>query len=313
MATSLALGIDIGGTNTSFGIVDEQGNLLGKGKMSTAKHQTVEDFIVSLKNQLAPLFEEAGKENVIGAGVGAPNGNYFTGEIVFAPNLPWKGVIPMASLISEALGMPVTLTNDAKAAAIGEMKYGAAKDFKDFIMVTLGTGLGSGFVVNGQVIYGYNSFAGELGHAIAVRDGRRCNCGRNGCLERYASATGIVITAEQWLLERNENTVLRENQGKLTAKMIHEAGDAGDPFTLEMFEYTGKILGQSLADAVTITSPEAIVFFGGFARTGDLLLGPTRKYFEESLLNIYKGNIKLLHSALPDSDAAILGASAMVW
>jgi len=308
---SLSLGIDLGGTNTSFGIVDPQGHILIKGKMSTTGHATVADYIAALQQHLLPLFEQVGKGNIKGVGIGAPNGNFFTGEIKFAPNLPWHGIIPMAKLVSEALGLKTTLTNDAKAAAIGEMRYGAAKGMKDFIMVTLGTGLGSGFVANGQLIYGHDGLAGELGHVIAVRDGRKCNCGRNGCLERYASATGIVITAEQWMAERYDETTLRAHDGKLTAKMIQDAARNGDAFALEIYEYTAKILGQTLADVVAITSPQAIIFFGGLAHAGDMLFTPVKRYMEDNLLHIYKDKVTLLHSGLPDADAAILGASAI--
>ena len=313
MTDPLALGIDIGGTNTSYGIVNKQGKIIQKGSLSTTGHGSIEDYIAALKNETLPAMEKAGRSNITGAGIGAPNGNFFTGEVVFAPNLPWHGVIPMAKLIGAALGLKATLTNDAKAAAIGEMMYGAAKGVKDFIMVTLGTGLGSGFVANGQIIYGHDGLAGELGHVIAVRDGRKCNCGRNGCLERYASATGIVITAEQWLNERNDATLLRINKGAITAKMVHEAAAQGDAFALELFDFTGKILGQCLADAVAITSPQAIIFFGGLAKSGDLLITPVRKFLEANLLHIYKNKVALLQSALPDADAAILGASALVW
>jgi len=311
MTQALALGIDIGGTNTSFGIVDPKGNIIVKGKMPTIGHETINDFIAELRKNLMPFFEQVGKENIIGVGIGAPNGNFFTGEIVFAPNLPWKGIIPLAKLVNEALGLKTTLTNDANAAAIGEMKYGVAKGMKDFIMVTLGTGLGSGFVANGQLIYGHDGLAGELGHVIAVRDGRKCNCGRNGCLERYASATGIVITAEQWMAERYDETTLRAHDGKLTAKMIQDAARNGDAFALEIYEYTAKILGQTLADVVAITSPQAIIFFGGLAHAGDMLFTPVKRYMEDNLLHIYKDKVTLLHSGLPDADAAILGASAI--
>jgi len=311
MTQALALGIDIGGTNTSFGIVDPKGNIIVKGKMPTIGHETINDFIAELRKNLMPFFEQVGKENIIGVGIGAPNGNFFTGEIVFAPNLPWKGIIPLAKLVNEALGLKTTLTNDANAAAIGEMKYGVAKGMKDFIMVTLGTGLGSGFVANGQLIYGHDGLAGELGHVIAVRDGRKCNCGRNGCLERYASATGIVITAEQWMAERYDETTLRAHDGKLTAKMIQDAARNGDAFALEIYEYTAKILGQTLADVVAITSPQAIIFFGGLAHAGDMLFTPVKRSMEDNLLHIYKDKVTLLHSGLPDADAAILGASAI--
>ncbi len=312
MAQTLALGIDIGGTNTSFGIVDRRGQIVEKGKMSTAG-ATVAEYIDTLKEKVFALIDKVGKENIVAAGVGAPNANYYTGEIMYAPNLPWEGTIPLAKLLREALHMNVTITNDANAAALGEMIYGAARGMKDFIVITLGTGVGSGFVANGQLIYGHDGFAGELGHAIAVRDGRLCGCGRHGCMERYCSATGIKITAEEWLKERTDETLLRAYEGGISAMHIHEAALLGDKMALEIFDYTGRILGQTLADAVTVTSPQAIIFFGGLARSGKLLLGPVQKYMEENLLRIYKNKIAIIPSDLPDADAAILGASALAW
>ena len=311
MAQSLALGIDIGGTNTSFGIVDRRGRILEKGNMHT-KGENVSDYIDALKTTLEPLLKKH-RNDIHAAGVGAPNANYFTGEIAHAANLPWKGVIPLAKLLKEALHMDVTITNDANAAAMGEMIYGAAKGMKDFIVITLGTGVGSGFVANGSLIYGHDGFAGELGHVIAVRDGRKCGCGRLGCMERYCSATGIVITAEEWLAEKKDATLLRQYKGKITSKHIYDAANEGDKMALEIFDYTGKILGQTLADAVAITSPQAIIFFGGLAKAGNLILLPVRKHMEANLLNIYKNKVSLLLSELPDADAAILGASALAW
>jgi len=313
MTQALAVGIDIGGTNTSFGIVNRRGEILAKGSMPTTGHATPDDYFTALKNALRPLIDNAGKGNIAGIGIGAPNGNFYTGEIVFAPNLPWHGVIPAVKMMNEKLELKTTLTNDANAATIGEMTYGAAKGMKDFILVTLGTGVGSGFVANGQLIYGHDGFAGELGHVIAVRDGRKCGCGRHGCLEAYTSATGIVRTANEWLEQRNDDTLLRKNKSAITAKLIHEAAEQGDAFALALFDYTAKILGQTLADTVAITSPEAIIFFGGLAQSGDLLLVPVKKYMEENLLKIYQNKICLLHSALPGADAAILGASALAW
>jgi glucokinase len=207
----------------------------------------------------------------------------------------------------------VVITNDANAAAIGEMMYGAAKGMKDFILITLGTGVGSGFVANGQLIYGHDGFAGELGHTIAVRDGRQCGCGRKGCMETYSSATGIVRSAEQWLEERKDATELRQHKGNITAKMVHDAAVNGDAFALELFEYTGKILGQTLADAVAITSPQAIIFFGGLAKSGEILMKHVRLHMEANLLTVYKNKVALTYSAFADADAAILGASALVW
>jgi glucokinase len=313
MTQTLSLGIDIGGTNTAYGLVSRQGELFSKGTFPTTGHGTVQDYMIALKTALLPVIEKAGRDNIAGIGIGAPSGNFFTGEIVDAPNMPWPGIIPMAKLVCEALGLKATLTNDANAAAIGEMMYGAAKGMKDFIVVTLGTGVGSGFVANGQLIYGHDGFAGELGHVIAVRDGRKCGCGRHGCLETYASATGIVHTAEEWLHERYDETTLRPHTGNITARLIHEAAEQGDTMALELFAYTGKILGQTLADAVAITSPQAIIFFGGLAKAGDLLFSHVHKNMEANLLHVYQNKITFLQSALPDADAAILGASALVW
>lgn len=304
-----ALGIDIGGTNTKFGLVTRDGKIIASGNMPTTGHATPEDYVVALKNAVMPMIDGY---RLSGVGVGAPNGNFYTGEIKFAPNMPWHGIIPIAAMLSEAFGVAATLTNDAKAAAIGEMTYGAARGMKDFIVVTLGTGLGSGFVANGQLIYGHDGFAGELGHLIAVRGGRKCGCGRLGCLEAYASATGIVLTARQWLSERTDETTLR-NQQNITSEHIQIAATQGDAFAQELFAYTGKILAETLADAIAITSPQAIIFFGGLANAGELLFSHVRTHLEESLLNIYKNSVVLLPSALPGADAAILGASALVW
>ena len=313
MTQELALGIDIGGTNTAFGVVNRRGEIIAKGSMPTTGHSSAHHYIAALEEVLSPLVSQTNRHNFAGVGIGAPNGNFFTGDIVFAPNLPWQGIIPMARLVSDALGLKATLTNDANAAAIGEMTFGAAKGMKDFILVTLGTGVGSGFVSNGQMIYGHDGFAGELGHVIAVRDGRLCGCGRKGCLETYTSATGIVRTAKEWLQDRNDPSALREIKEPLTGRMIQEAAMNGDAFANEIFGFTGKILGQTLADAVAITSPEAIIFFGGLARSGELLLSHVRHHMEANLLSIYKNKVSLLQSALPDADAAILGASALVW
>lgn len=313
MTQAFALGIDIGGTNTSFGIVDRRGQILFQGKMSTTGHKTVQEYILALKAAVDVLMDEVGRDNVKGVGVGAPNGNFYTGEVAYAANLPWEGVIPLARLISETLNKQVTITNDANAAAIGEMMYGAAKGMKDFVMVTLGTGLGSGFVANGMLVYGHDGFAGELGHVVAVRDGRPCGCGRKGCLETYASATGIVRSAHEWLEARTDETLLRRDKNALTSQHIYEAAVQGDAMALELFEFTGKILGQTLADVVAITSPQAIIFFGGLAKAGDMLMRHVHYNMEANMLRVYKNKVSLLYSALPDADAAILGASALVW
>lgn len=307
----LTLGIDIGGTNTSFGLVNRRGEIIAQGKIKTAG-ATVADYIESIRVAVWPYLQEAGLHQLAGCGVGAPNANFYTGEIANAANLPWKGVIPLAHLLTEALALKTTVTNDANAAAIGEMTYGAAKGINDFIIVTLGTGVGSGFVANGKLIYGHDGNAGELGHVIAVRDGRECGCGRKGCLETYASATGIVRTAKEWLLRGQDHTPLRDLE-TITARHIHEAADAGDPFALRLFDFTGRILGQTLADIVAVTSPKAIIFFGGLAAAGQLILGPTQQYMEENLLFVYRNKVSFMLSALPAADAAILGASALAW
>jgi glucokinase len=314
MMQTLALGIDIGGTNTSFGIVNRLGAIVAQGTVPTTGHTTVEQYIVALAVSLNELLRQVDMSRVVGIGVGAPNGNFYTGEILFAPNLPWKGVaIPIAKMLSVAMGLPCTLTNDANAAALGEMKYGIAKGLNDFVVVTLGTGVGSGFVANGKLVYGHDGFAGELGHVIAVRNGRSCGCGRFGCLEAYCSATGIVATANQWIAEgKYPHSILHSSQ-PLSALSIYNAAIAGDTLALDIFDYTALILGQTLADIVAITSPEAIIFFGGLAHSGDVLLKPVKQYLESELLNIYKNKVKILSSALPGADAAILGASALVW
>lgn len=309
----LALGIDIGGTNTAFGIVDRRGQILSKGSMSTKGYSTAAQYVKALAKEITPLIKKVKRQHITGIGVGAPNGNYYTGEIVNAANLEWYGTIPIADMLSDAFGLPVRITNDANAAAIGEMQYGVARGMKDFIMITLGTGVGSGIVANGQLVYGHDGFAGEVGHIIAVRDGRECGCGRMGCLEKYCSAPGVAYTAEKWLDVRTDKSLLRDFKGKITSKTVYDVALTGDKLALDVFDYTGMLLGQTLADVAAITSPQAIIFFGGLAKAGDLLLKPVKKHLENNLLHIYKGKIEILESALPDTDAAILGASALVW
>ncbi len=309
----LALGIDIGGTNTAFGIVDRRGQILSKGSMSTKGYSTAAQYVKALAKEITPLIKKVKRQHITGIGVGAPNGNYYTGEIVNAANLEWYGTIPIADMLSDAFGLPVRITNDANAAAIGEMQYGVARGMKDFIMITLGTGVGSGIVANGHLVYGHDGFAGEVGHIIAVRDGRECGCGRMGCLEKYCSAPGVAYTAEKWLDVRTDKSLLRDFKGKITSKTVYDVALTGDKLALDVFDYTGMLLGQTLADVAAITSPQAIIFFGGLAKAGDLLLKPVKKHLENNLLHIYKGKIEILESALPDTDAAILGASALVW
>jgi glucokinase len=312
----LAIGIDIGGTGTKFGIVDRDANVLFSGEISTKKHTEVNSFIDELHTALSELIEKAGGiGRMKGIGVGAPNGNYYTGTIEYAPNLPWKGIIPLAKLMENKFKLPVTLTNDANAAAIGEMMYGAAKGMKDFIMITLGTGVGSGIVANGKVIYGHDGFAGELGHTIVIPDGRfHPGTGKKGSLEIYASATGVTLTAVEMLEKSKEESLLRKvPKEKLDSKAVYDAAIQGDKLALEIFEFTGKILGLALANAVMFSSPEAIILFGGLTKAGDLILKPTRENMEANLIQVFQNKVKILVSHLKESDAAILGASALVW
>jgi glucokinase len=312
----LAIGIDIGGTGTKFGIVDRDGNVLFSSEISTKKHKEVNTFIDELYSALSELIEKAGGVGRMkGIGVGAPNGNYYTGTIEYAPNLPWKGIIPLAKLIESKFKLPVTLTNDANAAAIGEMMYGAAKGMKDFIMITLGTGVGSGIVANGKLIYGHDGFAGELGHTIVIPDGRlHQGTGKKGSLESYASATGVTLTAIEMLQKDKQDSLLRKvSKEKLDSKAVYEAAIQGDKLAMEIFEFTGKILGLALANAVMFSSPEAIILFGGLTKAGDLILKPTREHMEANLIQVFQNKVKILISHLRESDAAILGASALVW
>ncbi len=313
---ALSIGIDIGGTGTKFGIVDRDGNVLFSGEISTKKHAEVSSFIDELYSSLAVLIEKAGGiGRMKGIGVGAPNGNYYTGTIEYAPNLPWKGIIPLAKLIEGKFKLPVTLTNDANAAAIGEMMYGAAKGMRDFIMITLGTGVGSGIVANGQLIYGHDGFAGELGHTIIIPDGRmHPGTGKKGSLESYASATGVRNTTLELLENTEVKSVLRDvPKEQIDSKKVYEAAIQGDELARHVYEFTGRILGLALANAVMFSSPEAIVLFGGLTKAGDLILKPTKEHMEANLIQVFQNKVKILISHLKESDAAILGASALVW
>ncbi len=313
----LAIGIDIGGTGTKFGIVDRVGNVLFSGETSTRKHARVETFIDDLYDHLSSLIEKAGGIGRIkGIGTGAPNGNFYTGTIEYAPNLPWRGIIPMADLIKGRFKLPVTLTNDANAAAIGEMMYGAAQGMKDFIMITLGTGVGSGIVANGHLIYGHDGFAGELGHTTIIPGGRKHKgTGLHGSLEAYASATGVTATAIEFL-ERDASvkSMLRDfPKEEINSRIVYECAIQGDPVAKEVYDFTGKILGLALANFVMFSSPEAIILFGGLTKAGDLILKPTREHMEANLIKVFQNKVKILVSHLKESDAAILGASALVW
>ena len=314
--TPLAIGIDIGGTGTKYGIVDRDGNVLFSAEMSTRKHKTIESFIDELHRVISEVIETAGGVGRMkGIGVGAPNGNYYTGTIEYAPNLPWEGVIPLAKLISHKFQLPVTLTNDANAAAIGEMMYGAAKGMKDFIMITLGTGVGSGIVANGQLIYGHDGFAGEIGHTITIPGGRiHEGTGKYGSLESYASATGVRLTAIEFLEKSKKPSLLRKVPHEtLDSKAVYDAAIEGDELAKEIFNYTGKILGIALANAVMTTSPEAIILFGGLTKAGEFILKPTRDSMEENLIQVFQNKVKILISHLKEAHAAILGASVLVW
>ena len=294
MEKPYVVGMDIGGTNTVFGIVDSRGNVLATDSIKTQAYLTIEEYVDAVCAKLLPLIDSmGGVEKIKGMGIGAPNGNFYKGTIEFAPNLPWKGVIPLAALFAEKVGVPAALTNDA--AAIGEMTYGAARGMKDFIMITLGTGVGSGIVVNGQLVYGHDGFAGELGHVIMRREnGRLCGCGRKGCLETYCSLRSIP--AEE-----------------IVSKDVYDAAVKGDKIAQDIFEFTGRILGEALADFIAFSSPEAIVLFGGLAKSGEYIMKPIQQALDENVLTIYKGKTKLLLSELKDADAAVLGASALGW
>lgn len=316
MEKPYVIGMDMGGTNTVFGVVDVRGNVISKSAIKTGTHTDVNLYIQDLYDELFKLIDAAGGvDKFKGIGVGAPNGNYYTGNIEFAPNLPWKGVIPFAQLMADKFGIPVALTNDANAAAFGEMTYGAARGMKNFIMITLGTGVGSGIIIDGKVLYGHDGFAGELGHTTAIReDGRLCGCGKLGCLETYCSATGVARSAREILGSTTKDSLLRNIPvDSITSKDVFDAAMEGDEIAKEIFEFTGKILGQSLADFVAFSAPEAIVLFGGLSKAGDLILNPIKEHMEKNLLPLWKGKIKVFFSDLKEADAAVLGASALAW
>ena len=317
MNSSYVVGIDIGGQTTKLGVVDARGTVLAQTVIRTDTYSDIEPYIAELAAALHKIIKESNTEGLIkGIGVGAPNGNYYTGTIENAVNLSWGGTktIEFTKLLSEAMnGLPVALTNDANAAAVGEMTYGAARGMKNFIMITLGTGVGSGIVINGDVVYGHDGFAGELGHVTAVRNnGRTCNCGKTGCLETYASAIGMARTAREWLELTNEPSLLR-NLDNITSKDVYEAAKEGDELALKVFDFTGKMLGRSFADFIAFSAPEAIVLFGGLARAKEFLLGPMEEAMNANVLPLWKNKVKIVFSQLKESDAAILGASALAW
>ena len=314
------IGLDLGGTNSVFGIVDSRGDIKATTAIKTGGYNNAEDYVDACITALQPIIEQVGGLDTIKAmGIGAPNANYYTGTIEFAPNLPWahNGVVPLAKMFSDRLGgIPVAMTNDANAAAIGEMVYGVARGMKNFIVITLGTGVGSGIVVNGQLLYGHDGFAGELGHVTMVRGekGRLCGCGRTGCLETYCSATGVARTARELLETTDRPSLLREmNPDDITSLDVSIAAGKGDELAKEIYEFTGKMLGEACADFAAFSSPEAFIFFGGMVKAGDLIMNPIREAYEAHVLNIFKGKAKFLVSGLDGASAAVLGASAVGW
>ena len=314
---SVVVGVDIGGTNTVFGFVDREGNILTEDRIKTNHYSDINDFVASLFEKIMEAYKKIESDNVIlGYGIGAPMGNINKGTIEHAADLPWKGVIPLADILKKYTALPIIVTNDANAAAVGEMVYGGAKGMKDFVVITLGTGLGSGFVVDGKLVYGHDGFAGEIGHT-SIRPGesnRDCGCGKKGCIETYASATGLKRTLLKVMADSIEPSPLRKYSfDELDAKIIHDAALAGDHIAIGAFEHTGKMLGFKLADVVAHTNPEAIFLFGGLALARDLIFEPTRRYMEENLLSIYRGRVKLLESELSTQNAAVLGASSLIW
>jgi len=312
------IGLDLGGTNSVFGIVDSRGEIKATTAIKTGGYETAEDYVEACVNALQPVIEQVGGIDTIKAmGIGAPNGNYYNGTIEFAPNLPWAHtcVVPLAKMFSDKLGVPVALTNDANAAAIGEMVYGVARGMKNFIVITLGTGVGSGIVVNGQLLYGSDGFAGELGHVIMRREnGRPCGCGRKGCLEAYCSATGVARTAREMLATTERPSLLREmNPEEITSLDVSIAASKGDELANEIYEFTGKMLGEACADFAAFSSPEAFIFFGGMTKAGELIMKPIREAYDKQVLKIFKGKAQFLVSGLDGASAAVLGASAVGW
>ena len=315
-AKSLVIGLDLGGTNSVFGVVDSKGEIIATTSIKTQAYPSVDQYIMESVKVIKQIAEQVGgMEKIRAMGIGAPCGNYYKGTIEHAANLVWaKGIVPLANMFVNELGIPVVVTNDAKAAAMGEMKYGVAVGMNNFVELTLGTGVGSGIVANGQLIYGFDGFAGELGHMIVEPDGRPCGCGRKGCLETYCSATGVVRTAIAMLEESPEATSLRDiATDKLTSYEVYKAAMAGDTMAQEVFKQTGRRIGIACANIATFLSPEAFIFFGGLAQAGELLLRPIEEAYNENVLSLYKGKARFLMSGLDSAKAAILGASAIAW
>ncbi|MDD6014918.1 MAG: ROK family protein [Bacteroidaceae bacterium] len=313
------IGVDLGGTNTVFGIVDTYGKIVAEDSIKTQKYKTAEEFVEAGVACLLPLIAQGGgTEKIEGMGIGAPNANYYTGAIEIAPNIAWAhdSVVPLGEMFSQKLGIPVHLTNDANAAALGEMTYGAARGMKNFIVITLGTGVGSGIVINGQLVYGHDGFAGELGHVTMVRgeEGRVCGCGRKGCLECYCSASGMARTAREMLANTDRPSLLREkNPADIESLDVSIAAGKGDELANEIFQFTGKMLGEACADFTAFSSPEAYIFFGGLCKAGDLIMKPIEESYNRAVMPIYRGKAKFLVSGLMNANAAVLGASALAW
>ena len=316
MQKPYVLGLDMGGTNSVLGVVDARGHVLGRTSIKTQAYRDINDYVNALYEEAQKIIEPlGGMEMVRGIGAGVPNGNFYTGYIQEAMNLPWQ-TVPFAKLVSERFGLPCRITNDANAAAMGEMTYGAAKGMKNFIMITLGTGVGSGIVIDGNVVYGHDGFAGELGHTTAVRgeNARPCNCGKMGCLEAYASATGVARTAKEILTSTTKDTLLRQlDVDNITSKDVYDAAEQGDEVAKEIFDFTGTILGQQLADFIAFSAPEAIVLFGGLTKSGDWIKRPIEEAMNKNVLPLWKNKVKVLFSDLKEADAAVLGASALAW
>lgn len=311
------IGVDLGGTNTVFGIVSNEGNVVAEGSIKTAQYSKIEDFVKAGCDCIANIADKiGGVGNIKAMGIGAPNGNYLTGCIEHAVNLPWKGIVPLAEMFKNLLHIPVALTNDAKAAALGEKQYGAAKEMNNFIMITLGTGLGSGIILNGKLIYGHDGLAGELGHITIVDDNnaRLCGCGRRGCLETYCSSTGVARTARELIQTSNCQSLLRNKEiNDIEAIDVSIAANNGDKLALNIFRSTGEMLGKACANFTTFCSPEAFIFFGGLVNAGDLLMQPVKESYDQHVMGIYKGKAKFIISQLMDKNAAVLGASALGW
>ena len=305
-------GVDIGGTNTIFGLVDKSGKVLSENRILTRDYPDINEFVTALSQAIHKLVMK--DHDLIGIGIGAPNAHYYKGTIELAPNLPWKGIVPLAEMMKKKSNVPVVVTNDANAAAVGEMVFGGARNMKNFIVLTLGTGLGSGIVINGEVLYGHTAFAGELGHTTVVPGGRECGCGKKGCLETYASASGLVRTVQQVLSETRDESPLRDiAPSALTSKIVAVAASENDPVAVKAMNYTAEMLGLAIINSVVFSSPEAVFLFGGLTKAGDILFNPVREYVDKNVMPVFRGTVKILPSGISESNAAVLGSAALGW